>query len=277
MIKKYMVRCDMEGIGGIVSPVQADPNAVEYPAGREAFMAELIALCEGLLKGGAGEVFIYDEHYFGRNIDLFRLPKRVKAICGKPPYRSDWAGGLDASFAGVILLGYHSMAGTQGGLLHHTYEPDIKAIRLNHAAVGEIGVEAAIAGDFEVPVLMVTGDSAGVAEAEKLLPGVRGVVVKEALGADAAVCHPLLETTHRIRRAAEKVVRTPPRVRPYNVGTPAHLEVELNDGPYSDTVRRTYAALMSDKRTLSIHGRTVTAAWAEYWRIKLHALAVAGL
>ena len=40
-----------------------------------------------------GRVVIYDEHYWGRNIDVGRLPDGTEAICGKPPYRADWAGG----------------------------------------------------------------------------------------------------------------------------------------------------------------------------------------
>ena len=86
-------------------------------------------------------------------------------------------------FPVLILLGFHSKRNT-GELLHHSYEPDIKDLILNGVSVGEIGIEAAIAGDYGVPLVMITADSAGVAEAETLIPGVVGVSVKQSLSAD---------------------------------------------------------------------------------------------
>ncbi|MCK5801201.1 MAG: M55 family metallopeptidase [Lentisphaeria bacterium] len=160
--KRIMVRCDIEGVSGVVSYEQAEPGRPEYAVGHRLFMADLLALIEGLSEGGTEEIVIYDEHYYGRNVDLTAIPEHVSVICGKPPYREDWAGGLDESFDGVVLLGFHSKFGTPDGLLHHSYELDIRDLRLNGVSVGEIGMEAAIAGDVGVPVLLVTGDSAGV-------------------------------------------------------------------------------------------------------------------
>ena len=270
MSKKYMVRCDIEGVSGVVSFEQAEPGKREFAFGQRMFMADLLALLDGLKAGGADEVVIYDEHYYGRNIDLDALPPFASAICGKPPYRADWAGGLDASFAGVILLGFHSKFGTPGGLLHHTYELDIRDLRVNRVSVGEIGMEAAIAGDYDVPLVMVTADSAGTAEAEALLPGTVGVVVKESLGEEGGHCYPLSVSTERIRAAAQTVVQTPPPVKPYATGGPVEMEVELNDGLYLETVRRELSSEMKDLRTLAISAKTATAAFAAYWAKKLH-------
>ena len=93
----------------------------------------------------------------------------------------------------MILLGLHSKDGTPGGLLPHTYEHDIADLILNGVSTGEIGMEAAIAGDFGVPTVMITGDSAGVAEAASLLPGIQTVTTKWSLSETGAVCLPLAE------------------------------------------------------------------------------------
>src|SRR5207253_9021463 len=138
-------------------------------------------------------------------------------ICGRPPYRADWAGGLDASFAGLVMLGLHSRHGTRNGLLNHTYEHDICELALNGVTMGEIGMEAAIAGDFDVPLQMDVGDSAMVAETQTLIAGVVGVSVKESLSATAAVCYPLKQTSARIRAAAKQIAEAPPPVAPYRV------------------------------------------------------------
>ena len=268
---KIMVRCDIEGVTGVVSYQQAEPGKPEYAFGHRMFMSDLLALLEGLREGGADEVVVYDEHYYGRNIDLDALPAFATAICGKPPYRPDWAGGLDASFTGVVLLGFHAKSGTEGGLLPHSYELDIRELRLNGTSVGEIGMEAAIAGDFDLPVLMVVGDSAGVAEADSLLPGTAGVVVKEALGGTGALCYPVAVTSERIREAAARAVASPPLVEPYRLSPDVCLEVELNDGPYLDNVRRLYGDSMVGESTLVLRGGSATAVWAGYWECKLRA------
>ncbi|MBT3381877.1 MAG: hypothetical protein HN742_04315 [Lentisphaerae bacterium] len=273
--KRIMIRCDIEGVSGVVSYEQAEPGKAEYAFGQRMFMADLMAAIEGLTTGGADEIVIYDEHYYGRNVDVEALPAHVSVICGKPPYRADWAGGLDVSFAGVVLVGFHSKFGTPEGLLHHSYELDIRDLRLNGVSVGEIGMEAAVAGDSWVPVLMVTGDSAGVAEAQTLLPGVRGVVVKESLGETGGGCLPLTVSTDRIRQAAESVVRTPPDVQPYRPTSPVRLEIKLNDGPYLEAIRRLCPNQMTDDRTLVLEKESVTATWATYWQIKLAAQAAA--
>lgn len=268
-MKRFMVRCDIEGVSGVVSFDQAEPGKPEYAFGREMFMADLLALVEGLKAGGADEVVIYDEHYYGRNVDLARLPDCARAICGKPAYRPDWAGGLDESFDGLILLGFHSKAHTPGGLLAHTYELDIRDLLLNGVSVGEIGMEAAIAGDFRVPTLMVTADSAGAAEAQALLPGVVAVVVKEAITQSAAVCYPLSVTTAKIRSAAAGIVKNPRRVGPYNVGDEVTLEIQLNVGAYLDAVREAFSNEMTGDDTLVVRGRSATEVWAHYWERKL--------
>ena len=85
MKEKYMVRCDIEGVTGVVSYNQAEPGNDEYSFGLSMFHNDLLALLDGLRSGGADEIVIYDEHYYGENIDLDRLPENVSAICGKPP------------------------------------------------------------------------------------------------------------------------------------------------------------------------------------------------
>ena len=271
---KFMIRCDIEGVSGVVSYDQAEPGKSEYAFGLRMFRSDLCACVDGLLDGGADEVVIYDEHYYGRNIDPTWLPERVSFIAGKPPFRADWAGGLDESFAGVILVGFHSKYGTPGGLLHHSYELDIRDLRLNGASVGEIGMETAIAGDLGVPLLLVTGDSAGCREAEALAPGVRTVSVKESLGETGGRCHPVAVTARSIYEAAEAVAAEPPATKPWSCGPSVTLEVSFNPGPYADAAGRLNADDLNAAGDLVLRGDTVTAVWADYWQRKLRAQAL---
>ena len=262
-MKKYMIRCDIEGVTGVVSYEQSNPGMAEHDFGKRMFMADLLALVEGLNAGGADEIWIYDEHYFGRNIDIAALPENVKAICGKPPYTADWAGGLDESFDGLILQGFHSKNGT-GELLHHSYEPDIKDLVLNGMSIGEIGIETAVAGDWGVPLLMIIADSAGVKEAETLASGVIGVSVKKSLGASGGACLSGKLTLRMIHEAAKKVVSNPPSVKAWKVNAP-ELKIVFNPGPCLNKFRE----LFNCGDDIVITGKTVTECWAKYWQMKL--------
>lgn len=264
-MKKYMIRCDIEGVSGVVSYDQADPEGAEFEMGRRLFMGDLTALLQGLNDGGADEIIIYDEHFRGRNIDLDALPENATAICGKPPYTAEWAGGLDSSCTGLILLGFHSMRGT-GAVLHHSYEPDIKELTLNGYPVGEIGIETAIAGDWGVPLQLISADSAGVREARELVPGVTGVTVKQSLGPSAAACPAGAVTRRALREAAEAVAPPPPATEPWQLKDP-QLRVVFNPGPYLEAFRR----LFDVDDSVVISGRTVTQCWADYWHMKLQA------
>lgn len=257
----------MEGVAGIVGMPQVTPGNPEYAQGREWFMQELLALVGGLLDGGAGDISIYDEHWFGRNIDISRLPRGVRAFCGKPPYRADWPGGLDKNCDGLIMQGFHSMEGA-GHPLSHTYEPDFKAIYINGKLVGEIGMETAIAGDFDVPLVMVTADSAGTEEARALVPGVVTVDTKISRAGTGGECFALADVVENIRAAAVALAKLPPATVPWRLGS-VELVCVFKPGAYLDELRRQSAGLFISEDSIRISASTATAAWAEYWQTKL--------
>ncbi len=259
---KLFVRCDVEGASGVVSPEQA--RGAEQAFGRRMLMADLKALIEGLRQGGASEVLIYDGHDQGLNVDPGELPPGVMLISGRPPYRPDWSGGLDDTFAGLILLGAHAAAGTEIALLPHTYDADIVALRANGRELGEIGLEAAVAGDLGVPLLMITGDAAAVAEGCAVAPEALGVVVKEAVDRRGALCYALAVTTDLIRRAAQQLAKDPPRGTPFRIESPVTLEVELAAGQLLDRMRELFPRDVKAERKVRIRGNSVTEAWAGF-------------
>ena len=266
-MKSYVVHCDMEGVSGIVSPAQVDPANPLYAFGRRMLMADLLALLYGLADAGADEVLVYDQHRGGTNVDIERLPDNARVICGRPDCAADWPAGLEETTAGLILLGFHAKAGAGSGVMPHTYEPDIRDLKLNGVSVGEIGLEAAIAGDLDVPVLMVTGDSAAVGEATSRFSEVIGVIVKDAVGDGCALCYPLPVTTALIRTAAAQAAKKAPEVEPYNLEGKVVLEVELAPGKYCETLRGLFAAGVHEN-TVVLEGRKVLTVWAEYCRMR---------
>ncbi len=267
--RKYMIRCDMEGVSGVVSEEQTTPSSPEFVYAQDRLMDDLLALVEGLNEAGADRIVIYDEHYFGRNVRSDLLPANTQVISGKPPYRPDWPGGLDSSFAGLILLGFHVKSGTAGGLLPHSYEPCIADIRLNSISVGEIGMEAAVAGDWGVPAVLVVGDLASTEEARSLLPGISAVAVKEAFSTDGAMCYSGARVRNGLIEAAQHLIYSPPAVQPFRLTNPVELAIAFHEGRYLEVLRQHCQQMMVDDRTIRLTAETATSVWAAYWQIKL--------
>src|SRR5437879_13247179 len=95
--------------------------------------------------------------------------------------------GIEDGFDAALFIGYHARAGTRNAILDHTYADRVAEVRLNGRAVGELGLNAALAGAHGVAVALVSGDAALAAEAKQLLgDAVTTVVVKQAVSRHAA-------------------------------------------------------------------------------------------
>jgi len=265
---KIMIRCDMEGVTGITRFEQTEPGQPEYPFAQKMLMNDLQAVTAGLLEAGAGDIWVHDMHYHGDNVVEEELDERVRVILGKPHYSSANAGGLDSSFNGLILVGLHSKACTAGGLLAHTYELETKDIRVNGRSLGEIGVEAAIGGDFGVPVILVTGDSKGTEEAEHYLPAVVTATVKEAISLERGNCIPARETYQILKKAAADAIGRLATCQPFVISPPIEMQVFLAAGPFTDRLRKQAGDYFVSDDQLVLKGNSVTEVWSEYQQLK---------
>lgn len=260
---KIMIRSDIEGVTGVTTYKQAE--GVEF--GRRMLMNDLNACIDGILSAGQHEIIVYDEHTDGRNVDISQLPECVSVIMGKPAYRPDW-GGIDSSFDAMIMVGFHARSGVAGSLLPHSYSRKNLEIRLNGIIVGEIGMEAAIAGDFDVPLWLVTGDSAGMTEAEETISGVKTVTVKEAMGEFEANCFTPERTSKLIFETAKSVIKNPPEVKPFNIPGPIEMQIDLAESDYTEKLKKTYPDIFIANNAVSLKGQTVTTVWSEYCKIQ---------
>jgi D-amino peptidase len=116
--------------------------------------------------------------------------------------------GIDSTFDLAFMIGYHSKAGTPGGLLAHTYIGSVvREWRLNGTAVGEVTMNAAIFGSFGVPVGLVVGNSEVADEVRALDERLRFVSTKRTLGPTAAICATPNTTRRLIADASAEVVQ----------------------------------------------------------------------
>jgi D-amino peptidase len=132
------------------------------------------------------------------------------------------------AFDGLILLGYHAMAGTPRAILEHTMSSKgWQNFWMNGEKAGEVAIDAGIAGDHGVPTIMVSGDDKVCAEARTLIKGVVTAEVKQGLDCEGGVLLPKARAHKLIRESTARAVRACRRIRPYKVKAPVTMRLEL--------------------------------------------------
>lgn len=214
---RVYISADLEGVNGVVHSSQTQPGEPGYERAVERMHDELNAVVKGARAAGAAEVLIADAHWDARNLRVEKLPHGVKlvsgwqrpfsmmsGVTGKVADKEVAAGQFECAF----FVGYHARAGMACGVLSHTYRAQtFLDVQLNGRPVGEIGLNAALAGYFGIPVAFVSGDDSACREAVELLGEVKTVAVKQALSRYSAVCLPSAETLVSLEKTAEDAVR----------------------------------------------------------------------
>jgi D-amino peptidase len=228
--KRIFVSVDMEGLAGVVTTEQLGPTGFEYARFREFMTEETLAALAGAREGGATEFVVADSHGNMQNLLLERLPRDVTLVRGTPRALGMMDGIDEGRFDGVIFIGYHASTTNPHGVRAHTMSSaNLADVRLNGTSVPEGAWNAALAGHFGVPVLMVAGDDAAVAEVQKHMPGIEGAVVKWNLGFHAARTLTPEAARELIREKARAAVSRSASLKPLRVKTPVDLEIRFKN------------------------------------------------
>ena len=224
---KIYISADMEGLAGAVTSEQLGPSGFEYGQFREFMTAEVNAAIEAARDAGATEILVSDSHGNGQNLLLDRLPADVQVVRSWPRPLGMMEG-IDESFDGAIFIGYHTSTTNPDGVRAHTLSSaNLTALRLNGIPMPEAGLNAAIAGHFGVPVLMISGDNAIVEEARGLLGDIEGAEVKEALSFHSAKTLVPEAACDLIRQRVGTAMERLDSFTPYTLDTPVELEVSF--------------------------------------------------
>jgi D-amino peptidase len=232
-----LISADMEGVTGVSTWEQVTPGKPEYERFCRLMTSDVNAAVRGALAGGAQDVCVTDGHWNGSNIVLEDLDPRAHLNSGSPSEFSMMQG-IGEDVDGVLFIGYHARQGTPRAVLDHTWSAScVHGVWLNDVPAGEYTLNAALAGHFDVPVLLVTGDRATCVQASELIDSVETVVVKTASGRFAADCQPPTVTQPLIESAAKQAVRrlaakTAPS--PYQPDRPIRLSVEFQSSDMAD-------------------------------------------
>ena len=259
---KILISSDMEGTCGVTSWVHVTPpegagggepvSQTEYERARLRMTREVNAAIEGALAGGAEEVIVNDSHDGMRNLIAEELHPEARYISGNDKPLGMMQGVELEGIGAVFYTGYHAKAGTPQAPLAHTWSGWLNDVRFDGVSTGEFGINAAVAGFYGVPVVLVTGDEKAIAQTQAMLGAhVEGVAVKQGISTTAALhLHPA-KAQRLIREGAERAMAKIAEARPYVLPNGATVEVEFDHQARADQAALMPGAKRTGERCVS--------------------------
>lgn len=228
---KIYINTDLEGISGVYKFAQTREKGTPLNIQAcEYFMGDLAAVIRGLRDGGASEIIVLDGHGNQAIIPHLMIPGATY-VTGKPRPGVANLTGLDESFAGMVMLGFHAMMGTPDGVLNHTQSSKSEnRYWYNGVESGELAQNAAIAGHFGVPLIMFTGDEATCREARTFFgEQVVTVATKRGLAREAAELYSFKENRKTLYEGAKRAIEVIPKCEPYTLELPIKGKLQYLD------------------------------------------------
>jgi D-amino peptidase len=235
---KILIAADMEGITGVVHWDQVYPGQAEYPRFCKLMTADVNAAIRGAFAGGATSVVVTDGHNNGRNILIEELDSRATLISGSPS-RLSMVQGVDENVDGVMFVGYHGRMGAVNAILDHTWSDErVSGLWINGQAFGEAGLNGAVCGHFNVPVIMASGDQTLCAEAQEFFGSkIEIAQVKKAVSRMSAECLPPAVTNKLIEEVSKRAainLKSKKAPKPLKVTKPINLTVKFEQSEMAD-------------------------------------------
>src|SRR5688572_15616805 len=254
---KVYISVVMEGVTGAVSEQQLSPAGFEYQRFREFMTAEALAAIQGARDAGATEILVSDSHGNGQNLLIEKLPSNVMVVRSWPRPLGMMQG-IDETFAGAIFIGYHTATTNLEGVRAHTLSSARLAdVKLKGVSVSEAGINAAIAGHFNVPIIMVSGDDAVVKETTALLGNIEGAVVKWASGFHSARTMTPEASYELIRQKAKQAVTRIREFKPYKLAAPIELDVRFKNYRPSEVLSYLSIIERTDAHSIRFVGKDI--------------------
>jgi D-amino peptidase len=223
-VRKLFISADMEGVTGVVTGDQLGPGAFEYERFRRFMTDEVLAVIAAARAAGVREFLVADSHGNGENLLIELLPPDVQLVRSWPRPLGMMQG-IDSTFDAAVFVGYHAGTTNPQGVRAHTFSSArLTDVRLNGRSVPEGGVNAAIAGHYGVPVILVTGDDAAVEEVRAVVGPIEAAVVKWNYGFHSARTLTPEAGRALIEQRTAAALRGP-RPRPFVLPGPVTLDV----------------------------------------------------
>lgn len=249
---KIFISADIEGIWGVVTRNQTTSDAKDYFRARKLMTQEVNWAIEEAFKAGAAKVVVNDSHGPMDNILIEELNPKAELISGTPKPLSMMEG-IDETFDGVLLIGYHPRAGTRAGIFDHTYNGRVIAgVRVNGKPRGECGLNAGVAGCFNVPVIFVSGDNRLTAQVKEEIGEIETVAVKETVTRYAARNLSQEEVRAKYAESLARAFRNIAEYHPVKYEGTVTIDIEFNQAIMADICMQVPGVLRKDPKTVSV-------------------------
>jgi D-amino peptidase len=226
---KVHISVDMEGVAGVVTSEQLGPTGFEYARFREFMTREALAAVNAAKAAGATEVIVADSHGNGQNLLIEQFPADVRVIRSWPR-RLGMVAGVDDKVDAAMFIGYHAGTNNPSGVRAHTFSSaNLTRVALNGTNVTEGAWNAAVAGHFGVPVIMMSGDDAAIEEVRKAVGGIEAAETKRTLGFHSALTLTPQASAALIGERVTAAMRRRSEFRPLKVQTPIVVDVSFKN------------------------------------------------
>lgn len=224
---KLYLSVDMEGITGLPDYTYVDASEKNYERARRIMTEETNHVIEAAFAAGCQEVLVNDSHSKMNNILINELHPEATLITGdiKPLSMMQ---GIDATYTGAMFIGYHASA-PKFGVMSHSMIHAVRNMYINDHVVGEMGLNAYVAGHYGVPLLLVTGDDQACLEAKELVPNVSTVAVKQSISRSAVKSLTPKKAGDMLAKEVKAVLAQVDQIQPLTPPKRPVLTIEFNN------------------------------------------------
>ncbi len=234
-MKRIYVSVDAEGLPGMFHLSQMSPDAKLFSELREV-MSRIVKIVNEELNRLGYEMWVADSHGFMGNLSYLDLPDNVYLIRGSLRPLS-MVFGIDRGFSAAMFIGYHPAAGTTRGIAEHTYSgAAFQEIRINGLRASEFYINALVAGNYDVPVILVAGDNTLRRDVEEISPLTVYVEFKESISRYAGVMKPMNIVEEELRKGIRLAIERLEKklIKPLKIDPPIKVEYVMRRSEYAD-------------------------------------------
>ena len=254
---KFYIGVDCEGVAcGVGAPGGSLNASRNVDFCRRQATREANAAATALFDAGATEVIVWDNHGGSLNLDYEQLDRRCRIALGASVDHR-WPG-IDDSFAGVLFIGYHAMEGTRAAPMCHTFSSEVfGGMWINGRAVGELAIDAAVAGEVGVPPIFVASDDKAVAEARDFFGEIQTVTTKIGTGWNGAISEHPLAVLDTIAGGVKRAVERLGEARPFHFDPPLEYDLKFKRMDAAEGWARRSAGELVDAFTVRQHADSI--------------------
>jgi D-amino peptidase len=263
---KVFIMTDLEGPSGVNGRSDSIGNKiVNETIACELLLEEVNAVVEGLVRGGATEIIVWDGHGGSNSIDITKL--HVAASLGTIGADMAPVNFLDASYDAAIQIGAHAVEGIGKGYLNHSYNSHaIANMHLNGVRIGEIGITTLMASYFNVPTILVAGDTAACQEAKEFIGEHNLITVetKKSISRYTVININPVKVREELSAKAQEAIEQVAKMTPKKLNAPYEFKIQFMCPNMADSYEM-QGAERTDHQTIILRSNDFIDVWAQ-WR-----------